>query len=40
MTFENIIQGLIQVGITSLIGVIFVDFCDRKFPKMLGVKND
>lgn len=39
-SFENILIGLIGIGISGFLGILMVDFCDRKLPKMLGEKPD
>lgn len=38
MNIEQILFGIFQVAIVGFLGSLVVDFCDRKLPKMLGVK--
>ena len=35
---EYFLMYVTSLGFFSMIGVLFVDFCDRKLPKMLGIK--
>lgn len=34
---EYLIQYAISLGVVSFFGILFVDFFDRKLPRMLGV---